>query len=183
MSGWAQQGLQSYVATQRIFMDLAMRQNSSVLYALKERISDPVHSPTLLLTELADEGVSNLAGAHNIFLDLAKQQNAIVMTGIKERLDHSSPAVAIADLLRRSLDIAIAMQQNFLHIAGKQSHAWIEKAKTGKTFEGDAAIELAREAMENFVDAEKELLDAVADQTAKAVRKTPTGAKRENQKN
>ena len=116
MSGWAQQGVQSYFATQRILMDLAMRQNSSLMYSLKERLSDPLHSPTHLLTELADEGVSNLVGAHKILLDLAQRQNEIVMNGLKERLG-SSPAVAIADLLRRSLDITIEMQQDFLHIA------------------------------------------------------------------
>ena len=176
MSGWAQQGVQSYFATQRILMDLAMRQNSSLMYSLKERLSDPLHSPTFLLTELADEGVSNLVGAHKIFLDLAQRQNEIVMNGLKERLG-SSPAVAIADLLHRSLDITIEMQQDFLHIAGKQSHAWIDRAKTGKTPQGDAVIELAREAMEKFVHAEKQLLEAIGDETAKATRKTPTGAK------
>ncbi len=177
MSGWAQQGVQSYFATQRILMDLALRQNSSLMYALKERLSDPLHSPTHLLTELADEGVSNLVGAHKIFLDLAQRQNQIVMTGVKERMGDSSAAIAITDLLRRSLDIAIEMQQDFLHIAGKQSHAWIDKAKAGKALQGDAVIELAREAMEKFVHAEKQLLDAIAEQTAKATRKTPAGSK------
>lgn len=182
MSGWAQQGVQSYFATQRILMDLAVRQNSSVIHALQERLYDPLHSPTHLLTELADEGVSNLVGAHKIFLDLAQRQNEIVMTGVKERMGDSSPAIAIADLLRRSLDIAIEMQQDFLHIAGKQSHAWINNAKTGKPLQGDAVIELAREAMEKFVNAEKQLLDAIADETAKATRKTPNGAKGKSKK-
>ena len=33
LSGWAQQGVQSYFATQRILLDLAMRQNASVIHA------------------------------------------------------------------------------------------------------------------------------------------------------
>ncbi len=182
MSGWAQQGVQSYFATQRILMDLAMRQNSSVMYTLKERLNDPLHSPTHVLTELAEEGLSNLVGAHKIFLDLAQRQNEIVMTGVKERVADSSPAVAIADLLRRSLDIAIAMQQDFLHIADRQSHAWMEKAKTGKALQGDAVIDLAREAMERFVHAEKQLLDAIADETARATRKTPAATTHKTKK-
>jgi len=176
MSGWAQQGVQSYFATQRILMDLAMRQNSSVMHALKERLNDPLHSPAHVLTELAEEGMSNLTGAHKIFLDLAKRQNEIVLTGVKERIGDSAPAVAIADLLRRSLDIAIDMQHDFLHIAEKQSHTWMEKARTGKALQGDAVIDLAREAMEKFVHAEKQLLDAIAEGTAKANRKVPGGA-------
>ena len=176
ISGWAQQGVQSYFATQRILMDLAVRQNSSVMYALKERLNDPLHSPTRVLTELAEEGMSNLAGAHKIFLDLAQRQNEIVMTGVKQRVGDSVPALAIAELLRRSLDIAIGMHQDFIDIAGKQSRSWMERAKTGKAPQGDAVIELAREAMEKFVHAEKQLLDAIADGAARATRRTPAGA-------
>ncbi len=175
ISGWAQQGVQSYFATQRILMDLAVRQNSSVMHALKERLNDPLHSPTHILTELAEEGMSNLTKAHGIFLDLAQRQNEIVTTGVKERVGDSAPAVAIADLLRRSLDIAIDMHQDFLHIVDKQGRAWMEKTKMGKAPQGDTVIELAREAMEKFVHAEKQLLDAIAEGAARSTRKTPAG--------
>jgi hypothetical protein len=168
LSGWAQQGVQSYFATQRVLLDLAMRQNASVMHVLRERLSDPQHSPATLVTELASEGVTNLMEAQQVLLDLTQRQNEIVMGGVKERVDGSSAAVAMTDLLRRSVDTAIEMQQKFLNIADKQAHTWIEAANTGKAFKSDALVELAREAMDNFVHAEKKFLDVVADETAKA---------------
>lgn len=168
LSGWAQQGVQSYFATQRILMDLAMRQNASVMHVLRDRLSDPLHSPKVILTELADEGTTNLMHAQKVLLDLAQQQNEIVMAGIKERIGGSSVANAMTDLLRRSVDTVIEMQQEFLKIADKQTHTWMEAAKTGKTFKANALVDLAREAMENFVRAEKRFFDVVAEETAKA---------------
>jgi len=170
LSGWAQQGVQSYFATQRVLLDLVMRQNASVMHVLRDRLSDPQHSPATLLTELASEGVTNLMEAQQVLLDLTQQQNEIVMGGVKERVGGSSAALAMTDLVRRSVDTVIEMQQKFLKIADKQSQTWIEAAHTGKGFKGDAIVELAREAMDNFVHAEKRFLDVVADEAAKATR-------------
>jgi len=172
MSGWAQQGVQSYFATQRILVDLAMRQNSSVMHALKERLSDPRHSPTTVLTEIAGEGISNLVDAQKVLLGLAQQQKEIVMTGVKERIGGSSAALAMADLLSHTVDTVIEMQQEFLKIAGKQTHTWMDAAKTGKAPRGGALVDVAREAVENFIHSEKRFLDAVAEVTTKAMRST-----------
>ena len=60
LSGWAQQGVQSFFATQRILLDLAMRQNASVMHALRQQLSDPHHSPTALFSEMAGEGNDKL---------------------------------------------------------------------------------------------------------------------------
>jgi hypothetical protein len=175
MSGWAQQGLQSYFATQRILMDLALRQNAGVMHVIRERLTDPRHSPTTTLTELVDEGLTNLVDAHQVLLDLGRKQNDIVMSALKERVGQTSATAAMADLFRRSIDNMIEMQQKFLKIADEQSHDWVQAAKSGKPPKGDALIELAREALENFVHCEKQFLDIVADETAKA-----TGAKHVN---
>ena len=60
------------------------------------------------------------------------------------------------------------MQQEFLKIAGKQTHTWVEAAKAGKPYQGEQLVELAREAMENFVKAQKHFMDVIAEETAKA---------------
>lgn len=170
LSGWAQQGVQSYFATQRVLLDLVMRQNASVMHILRDRLSDPQHSPATLMTELASEGMSNLMEAQRVLLSLTQQQNEIVMGGVKERVGDSSAALAMTDFLRRTVDTVVEMQHKFLKIADKQTREWIETANTGKGFKKDALIELAREAMDNFVHAEKQFLDVVADEAAKATR-------------
>lgn len=173
LSGWAQQGVQTFFATQRILLDLAMRQNANVMQVLRQQLSDPNHSPAAILGEVAGEGLNHFFEGQKILLDLGKQQNEILMGSVKERVGDCPRRQAAIDLLRRSVDTFIHMQQEFLKIAHKQSHAWVEAAKTGKPYQPEHMVDLAREGTENFVKAQKQFLDVVADETAKA-----TGAKR-----
>jgi hypothetical protein len=175
LSGWAQQGVQTFFATQRILLDLAMRQNANLMHALRQQLSDPHHSPTAILGEVAGEGIANFIEGQKVLLDLGKQQNEILMTGVKERIGDWPAAHAMTDLLRRSVDTFIHMQQEFLKIAGKQTHTWMEAAKAGKPYQPENLVDLAREGMENFVKAQKQFLDFIAEETAKA-----TGGKHAN---
>ena len=175
LSGWAQQGVQSFFATQRILLDLAMRQNASLMHSLRQQLSDVNHSPTAILSEVTAEGVSNFIEGQRVLLELGQKQNEILMNGIKDRVGEWPAAEAVTDLLRRSVEIFVHMQEEFLKIAGKQTHTWVESAKAGKPFQGEQLVELAREAMDNFVKAQKHFMDVIAEETAKA-----TGGKHTN---
>jgi len=175
LSGWAQQGVQTLFATQRILIDLAMRQNASVMHAVRQQLSDPHHSPTAILGEIAEDGLTNFLEGQKILLELGKQQNEILMTGVKERMGDWPAAHAMTDLLRRSVDTFIEMQEEYLKIASKQTHTWVESAKAGKPYQPEHVVDLAREGMENFVKAQKRFMDVLADETAKA-----TGGKHTN---
>src|SRR5579864_6110153 len=166
LSGWAQQGVQSFFSTQRILLDLAMRQNASLMHSLRQQLSDSQHSPTAILGEVTAEGISNFIEGQKVLLDLGQKQNEILMTGVKERVGEWPPAQAISDLLQRSVETFIHMQQEFLKIAGKQTHGWIEAAKAGKPYQSEHVVELAREAMETFVKAQKHFMDVIAEETA-----------------
>ena len=168
LSGWAQQGVQSFFATQRMLLDLAMRQNASVIQAVREQLSDPHHSPATILSEVAGEGVSNFIEGQKVLLDLGKKQNEILMGGVRERVGDSPAAHALTDLLRRSVETFIHMQQEFLKIAGKQTHSWLDAAKAGKPYQPEHVMDLAREGMDTFVEAQKRFLDVIAQETAKA---------------
>jgi len=160
--------VQSFFATQRILLDLAMRHNSNVMHALRQQLTDPHHSPTAILSEVAGEGMSNFIEGQKVLLDLGKQQNEILMAGVKERIGDWPAAHAMTDLLRRSVETFIHMQEEFLKIAGKQTHTWVEAAKAGKPYESEHLVNLAREGMENFVKAQKQFLDVIAEETTKA---------------
>src|SRR5271165_2633677 len=86
ISGWAQQGVQTLFATQRILLDLVMRQNANMMHAVRQHLADPVHSPTTILSDIAGEGVSNYIEGQAILLELAQQQNEILLNGVKERM-------------------------------------------------------------------------------------------------
>ena len=174
LSSWAQQGVQSFFTTQRVLLDLAMRQNASVMHSVRQQLSDPEHPPTAILGEVAGEGVTNFIEGQKILLELGLRQHELLMSGVKERIEDPRANHAV-DLLRRSVETFIHMQQEFLKIAGKQTHAWVEAAKTGKPYQPEVLAELAREAMENFVSAQKKFMDVIADETAKA-----TGSKHGN---
>jgi len=178
LSGWAQQGVQGVFATQRILLDLAMRQNANIMHAVREQLTDPHHSPTAILSEVAGEGVNNFIEGQRILLELGKKQNEILMNGVRERIGESPAADALTDLLGRSVETFIHMQEEFLKIAGKQTHSWLEAARAGKPYEYEYLADLAREAMESFVKAQKHFLDAIAEDTAKATGKKVNGTRK-----
>ncbi|MBZ5681520.1 MAG: hypothetical protein LAO24_15580 [Acidobacteriia bacterium] len=170
LSGWAQQGVQSFFATQRILLDLAMRQNASVMHAIRQQLSDPHHSPTALLSEMTGEGMANFIEGQKVLLDLGQQQNEILMTGVRERVGDWPGAHNVTDMLQRSVETFIDMQREFLKIASKQTHTWMEASKAGKPYPGDELLELAREGMENFIKAQKQFLDVIAEETGKVTK-------------
>jgi hypothetical protein len=168
LSGWAQQGAQTLFATQRILIDLAMRQNATVMHAIKRQLSDSQHSPTAILSEVAGEGMTNFLEGQKILLNLGKEQNKLLMRGIKERVGDSPRRQALVDLLRRSVDSFIEMQEEFLTIANQQAHSWVDAAKAGKPYQPERFVDLARESIETFVKAQKQFLDVISEETTKA---------------
>jgi hypothetical protein len=167
LTGWVQQGVESFFATQQILVDVAMRQNALATKTLREGIFDPEHSPAAILTELAMEGTSSFVEAQKILLNLAHQENEIMMNAGKERISGSARAVAMTDLVRRSLDTFIRMQQDFLATTSKQTLHWLEAVKAGKGYQNTHLVELAREGMDTFVQAQKKFLDVIAQEGAK----------------
>ena len=130
-------------------------------------------SPLSLLTELAVEGTSSLVEAQRTLLNLAKQENDIVLNGVKERIGGFMPAIAMTDLVQRSLDTLIGMQQELLTTTNKQALELLESKKGGKSERTAQLVEFAREGVETFTRAQKKFLDVVAQETAKATRGKP----------
>src|SRR5208282_540206 len=83
LSGWAQQGVQSFFATQRILVDLAMRQNASLMQAVRQQLSSPEHSPAALLGEATAAGVANFIEGQKVLLELGQKQNEILLNAVK----------------------------------------------------------------------------------------------------
>jgi len=167
LAEWMRQGTESFFATQRILLDLVVRQNANTVGFIRERLADVRSVPAAALTEIAGEGISNFIAAQRVLLQLAQRQNELVMNGLKERAV-IAPVAAMTDVFRRGVDTFIDMHQHFLTIAAKQTDLWIDAAKEGKAFDGKGAAELAREAMENFIRSQKKFLDVVAEETAHA---------------
>jgi hypothetical protein len=145
-----------------------MKQNAAVMQAVRQQLTDPEHSPTAILSDIAGEGVNNFIEGQKVLLTLGKEQNEILMAGVKERLGAIPAAYVLTDLLQRTVETFIEMQEEFLKIAGKQTHVWVEAAKAGKPYQPEHVVDLAREGLETFVKAQKQFLDVIVDETAKA---------------
>ena len=169
LTGCVEQGVESFFATQRVLVDVAMRQNAAMTKTLQDGISDPEHSPVAILSNLAIEGTSSFTEAQKILLNLAHQQNAIIMNSTQERVAASPRAAAVTDLVHRSLDTLIRMQQDFLATTSKQTLQWLEAVKAGKGYQNPHLIDLAREGVDTFVQSQKKFLDVIAQETAKVV--------------
>lgn len=168
LTGWMQQGMETFSATQRIFEEVALRQNAATTKAVREANPDLEHSPTEILSDLASEGTSSFIEAQRILLSLAQQENEIMMNGVKERIVGLKQGMAMTDLVRRSLDTLIRIQQEFLKTTSKQTLHWLEAVKTGRGHESAHLDDLAREQLAAFVQAQKKFLDVIAQETAKA---------------
>jgi len=127
------------------------------------------HSPFALLTELAVEATSSLVEAQRTLLNLAQEENEILLNGVKEQIGSFVPGIAMTDLVRRSVETVIAMQQELLTTTSKQTLQWLESERTGKADRTARLIESAHEAVETFTRAQKKFLDVVAQEAVKAV--------------
>jgi hypothetical protein len=173
VTGWMQQGVESFFATQRILVDLAMRQNLSLMKTMRDDLSSPERSPLIMLTELAAEGTATFLESQRILLDLAQRETEVVMGGVKERVGDNVPMLAMTEMIRRSTETFLHMHEEFLKLADKQATQWLQSAKAGKPYGGYNMIEMAREAMEHFVDAQKKFLDVIAEETSHATSGKP----------
>jgi len=168
LSGWVQQGVENFFATQRILVDLAMSQNANAMNLVRSRLTDSDFCPAAVVTELAGEGISNFIEGQKLLLNLAQREYEIVTTGVKERVSGNTTAVALTDLAQRGFDTFVEMQLDFLKLASKQTHTWLTAVKAGKGFDGEGLVELARDSMETFVRTQKKFLDVIAEETSKA---------------
>lgn len=168
--GWAQQGVDSFLATQRILADFATRRSVSAVKSLRDEVSDPEHAPGAILMELAVEGISNLTEAQRVLLDLAHQENELIMAGVKERTGSSATALVLTERVRRGIEAFIEMQQNLLTMASKRVQQRLEEARAGKVADIKCLTDAARDAMEQFVKAQNKFIEVVMEAEAKGVK-------------
>jgi hypothetical protein len=175
LAGWLKQGTESFFASQRILMDLVMRQNAHTIAAFQGRLVEARNITSTAVTEMTGEGISNFIAAQRVLLNLAQRENEILTTVVKERIGGPAPVAAITDLFSRGVDTVIGMQQHLLTLAARQTDEWIDATKSGEPFEGIQLTALARESMETFVRSQKKFLDVLAEETAHATGKETNG--------
>ena len=166
LSGWVQQGVENFFATQRILVDLAMRQNGTVIDVMREKLTAPDFQPVAVAKEFAGEGLANFIEGQKLLLGLAQRENEILVTGVKERVGGFAVTDALINTIHRGIDTFVEMQMEYLKAAGKQVHERLAAVKSGEEYEGDTLVELARGGLENFVHAQKKFLHVVTEEAS-----------------
>src|SRR5208337_2522779 len=163
LMGWARQGIESFVAAQKILLDLAAQEKALLVGLVRENLGKPISRPAATLAGLADMGVRNFTTAGKILLDLAAGETALVVDGVKEGLRLPAAGSAVAEVARHRVDTIVGMQKRLLDTAAEQTHAMAESYQEGKgLMAGARVVELARRGIEGFVECEKKFLDLAA---------------------
>jgi hypothetical protein len=178
--GWTQQGIDSFLATQRILADFATNKSAGALKSLQEGISDIEGSPVAILTELAAEGTATFTEAQRVLLTLAEQESGIAMDGIEQGVAGSAAAVSVTKRLRNSINALLQMQQEFLTLVNKHAQEGLKNSKAGKMPDGSCMVDAARDVMDNLVRTQKKLLDVAVEEAAKSKGKGDDGKKKTN---
>jgi hypothetical protein len=178
LTGWARQGVQSFVAAQKILMDLAAQENALLIGMMREGLSKPGARLGASVAGLAEKGVENLAAAGKILLDLAADETAIAVVGLKEGLQLPTAAGTLAEVARHRVDTFIEMQKNLLDATTTQARAFAESVrKDGKVLPAAHLAELARRGIAGFVESEKKFLDLASQEVAAATKGDKRGHK------
>jgi len=171
VAGWARQGIESFVAAQRILLDLAAQENALLIGMVRERLSKPSFRPGVPIAHIADKGFENFTAAGKVLLDLAAGQTGLVLDGVKEGLRLPVAACAVADVVRHRVDTFIGMQKHLLDAATEQTHAVAQSYRDGKgLMPGARLAELTRQGIVGFVETEKKFLDLVAHEVTAATK-------------
>ncbi len=173
MAGWTRQGVESFVAAQKVLLDLIAEQNALVLGMVRKRLREPNLGPINTIAKIADKGVENLAAAGKILLDLAARETALVVDGVKEGLRLPAAAGAVANVVRYRVDALMDMQKRLLDVTAEQTHEFAKSYEEGKNLlvgVSASLAELVRLGIEGFVETEKKFLDLTVHEatTAKA---------------
>ena len=160
LTGWARQGVQSFVAAQKILLDLAAQENALLIGMVREGFSKPGARLGASVAGIAEKGVKNMTTVGKLLLDLAADETTLAVDGIKDGLRLPAAAGAVAEVARHRMGTIIEMQKNLLDATANQAHAVAESYREeGKLRSAAHVAELARRGIKGFVDSEKKFLD------------------------
>lgn len=169
--GWARQGMGSFMAAQRILLDLAAQENALLLGVAREQFGKEGFRPGARLAGMADVAVKNFTAAGKILLDLAAGETALVLEGMKEGLRLPASAGAVADVVQHRVETLIGLQKQLLVAAAEQTGTAAESYHEGEGLQAGARVaELARRGLKDLVASEKKFLELAAQEVSVATK-------------
>ncbi|MEO8028764.1 MAG: hypothetical protein ABI823_19945 [Bryobacteraceae bacterium] len=171
------QGVDNYVATQKVLLDLAANQSQALTEAMKNNFGMAGWAPAM--ADLAGQGAQAFLASQKTMLDLALQQNLTSLNAMKGAA--SNPAAqSILDMLAQGGQSYVEMQKRFLDMAAQQTDMATKAAKEGRPAGGamplEQIAEMSKQATQAWVDSQKNVLDMVQQHTAAMADRAKTAA-------
>ena len=174
LAGWARQGVESFVAAQKILLDLTAQENALAIGMVRERLSNVDFRPGASVAKFADQSMEGFTTAGKILLELAAGETALVMDGMKEGFRLPVAAGTVAEVIRHRVQTLIGLQKDLLDAAAEQTHTVAQSYQAGKGLKaGTSLAGLARRGLESFVETEKKFLDLAAHEVTMATKGGP----------
>lgn len=161
------QGVDNFVATQKMMLDLAAHQNQVMADAMKNSFGLTGLAPTM--ADLAGQGVQTFLNSQKMLLDLGVQQNHVALSALKNWAGSNPAAQSILEMLERGGQSYVEMQKRMLEMAGQQNEMAMQAAKDGRPAPAgmpmEQIAEFSKQGVQAWVDSQKRMLDMIQEQT------------------
>jgi hypothetical protein len=168
-AGWARHGIQSFIAAQKVLMDLVAQENALLIGVVRKRLGTREFRPLTSMVEIAETGAKNMADVAKILLDLASVQTTLIVGGFKEGLRLPATARSMAEVVCHRVETLGEMQKRWLDVTAQQAESVSESYRDRKTVSIlENLAELGRRGVEGFVESEKKFVNLVVQEFSDA---------------
>jgi hypothetical protein len=175
---WTRQAVGTFVAAQKILLDLTAQQNAMVIGLIRERVRIPSINPGPRAARAARKGVKASGGAGRLLLDLAASETALLAEAVKEGFRLAPAASTFTSILSHRIDTVIEDLKRLIDAVSRQIISALDSYLGGKGLTPEAGVaELVRQGIIGFVEVEKRFLDLVVEEVNMAVEHGRNGKK------
>lgn len=163
---WARQGFESLAAAVKIVSDLTAQELALGIGMIRERVST---RPGGTIVAMGGRAINAVIDAEKIVLDLAAEETTLAVEAVKEGFRLRPSIAAMADLIPKSVETFVGMGKSFLTDTAERTQEVTEAYTGGKPLMiADKVASFTKQRIECFVDAQKQMLDHVAEQVTLA---------------
>jgi hypothetical protein len=158
----AVEGASSFIEAQRIFLNLAQRENEIIMNGVKGQLAGSTQGVAMI--DLARRSLDTFIAMHEEFLTATSKQTLHWIEAVKAGKGYDG--AHLTQLAREEWETFVQAQKKFLDVVAQET----AKAASGKPDHTTKTViatelpKLAREAANSFIDAQKRLLDVLGQQ-------------------
>jgi hypothetical protein len=163
------QGIDSFIATQKALLDIAVQQNAMFTRAVQESLART--TPPGYLSELSGmmtQAAQAYVDAQQRLLDFARQQSEAMAKAASEPRDPNAPdpLAQLAELSRQGVEAFVETQKQFLDMIARQGASAAGQFKQQATGAAGDFLEQARRGLQNYLDLQRQFVESAARQSS-----------------